>query len=288
MYEDIIYTAKQKRILSFLADDCCRGRSTGSLENEMVAFYIQRKFKKYGLQEFESDSFFHPFMAKTLRAKNIIGYIPALVKSDEYVIISAHYDNIGALNGFVYNGADANASGVTALLNIADMFGSMYKAKMGPDKNIIFCAFDAKEISMAGSINFVKNLKLDKKKIICEINIDQLGSTLEPIHKGIDDYIVILGEKSLKKRDRGKIHVCNNFYNLGLDIDYTFYSSKNFTKLVYKLSDQSSFINEGIPSLLFTSGFTKHTNKTTDDINLINFEILKKRTLLIFYFVTML
>lgn len=288
MFEQIIYTQKQERILSYIAHDCARGRATGSLAHQMVAKYIKDHFEQYGLAPFEGH-YWHSFMCdSTTKGHNIVGYIPSVIPSDEYVIISAHYDHIGALNGFVYNGADDNASGVTALLNLAEIFGTMRKAKMGPDKNVIFVAFDAKEKSMSGSRHFVKNLSIPKRSIICNINFDQVGSTLEPVHKGVEDYLIVLGESTLKKEDRGKLGICNRFYNINLDIDYTFYSSEAFTTLYYKLSDQVAFEEAGIPALLFTSGFHKHTYKISDDIDLISFSTLKKRTILAFYFIMML
>lgn len=288
MFEQIIYRQKQERILSYLADDCARGRATGTLAHQMVGKYIKDHFEQYGLLPFEGH-FWHSFRCdSTTKGRNIVGYIPSIVPSDQYVVISAHYDHIGALNGFVYNGADDNASGVTALLNLAEIFATMYKAKMGPNKNIIFAAFDAKEISMSGSRHFVKNLTIPKENIICNINFDQVGSTLEPVHEGVMDYLIVLGESSLRKADRGKLGICNRFYNIDLDIDYTFYSSEAFTTLYYKLSDQVAFQEVGIPALLFTSGFHSHTYKITDDIDIISFPTLKKRTILAFYFVMML
>ena len=288
MFEQMIFPQKQARILSYLADDCARGRSVGTLAHQNIGKYIRDHFEQYGLKPFQGHYYQH-FMCDSVKVgRNVVGFIPSIIPSDKYVIISAHYDHIGALNGFVYNGADDNASGVTALLNLAEMFGSMYKAKMGPDKNIIFVAFDAKEMSMAGSRHFVKNLNISKEKIVCNINMDQIGSTLEPVHEGISDYLIILGENTLAKEHRGKLGICNRFYNINLDIDYTFYSSKAFTELYYKLSDQVAFEEAGIPALLLTSGFHKHTYKITDDLNIISYPVLKKRSVLVFYFVMML
>lgn len=287
MFEQIIYPKKQSQILSYLSNDCARGRSTGTLAGQMVGNYIKELFIQYGLSPYNGH-YYQPFLCDSIRARNVVGYIPSIIPSEEYVIISAHYDHIGTINGFVYNGADDNASGVTALLNLAEIFGTMRKAKMGPDKNIIFVAFDAKELSMSGSRHFVKELSIPKKQISAAINMDQIGSVLEPVHKGVSDYLVILGEKTLAQRNRGKLGICNTFYNLNLDIDYTFYGSKNFTELYYDLSDQVAFKEAGIPAILLTSGFNKHTYKISDDEEIISYPVLKKRTMLVFYFIMML
>lgn len=293
MYEQIIYRAKQERILTWLAHDMNEGRATGTRSAASVARYIERHFEKYGLKPLFGNSFYQPFLADSISGavgRNVAGIVPSAVPSDKYVIITAHYDHLGILAGSVYNGADDNASGVTVLLNLADMFGTMSKTRTGPDKNIVFVALDAKELNMAGSRYFVQSLKDKdwKDNIICAMNIDQIGTVLEPVHEADTSFVIVLGEQTLRPEDRGKIKMCNNFYNIGLDIDYTFYGSENFTDLFYKLSDQASFHDAGIPALLLTSGFHRHTYKTTDDPDIISWEVMKKRALLIFYLTMML
>lgn len=321
MYEQIIYQAKQERIMTWLADDMNEGRATGTTSAQRVAWYISEMFRQYGLEPLFGDSFYHPFIADSVsgtRGRNVAGIIRSAVPSDEYVIISAHYDHLGILNGNIYNGADNNASGVTVLLNLADMFGTMKKTRTGPDKNIIFAALDAKELNMAGSKAFVETLlkkesgrgrstkrhdeetsmpstlnptqfpEIPKEQIICAINIDQIGTTIEPVHETDTSFVIVLGENTLRKGDRGIIDMCNRYYNIGLDIDHTFYGSENFTELFYQLSDQTVFHNAGIPALIFTSGFHRHTYKTTDDPDIISYPVMKKRAILIFYTVMML
>ena len=216
--------------------------------------------------------------------------MPSAVPSDEYVLITAHYDHLGVLDGNIYNGADDNASGVTVLLNLADMFGTMRKTRTGPDKNIIFAALDAKELNMAGSKALVGRLQEREMtdSIICAINIDQIGTVIEPVHEADTSFVIVLGEQTLRRQDRGLIDMCNRYYHLGLDIDHTFYGSENFTRLFYQLSDQIVFHEAGIPALVFTSGFHRHTYKTSDDPDIISYPVMKKRTLLIFYLTMML
>ena len=291
MYEQIIYQAKQERLMTWLAHDMNHGRATGTRDAARVARYIETHFRQYGLEPFCAGSFYQPFLADSASGtvgRNVIGFVPSAVPSDEYVLITAHYDHLGVLNGNIYNGADDNASGVTVLLNLADMFGTMKKTKTGPDKNIIFAALDAKELNMAGSKHFINHLSIGKDSIICAINIDQIGSVLEPVHEADTNFVIVLGEQTLRRQDRGFIDLCNLYYNIGLDIDHTFYGSENFTELFYQLSDQIVFHRAGIPSLVFTSGFHRHTYKTTDDPDIISYPVMKKRTLLIFYLTMML
>ena len=348
MYEQIVYKAKQQRILTWLADDMNKGRASGTRDCQRAAWYIADRFRTYGLVPLFGDSFFQPFPVLTdencvrtetedsdttdfkehtaaTAGRNVVGVIRAAVPSDEYVLITAHYDHLGVLDGNIYNGADDNASGVTVLLNLADMFGTMKKTKTGPDKNIIFAALDAKELNMAGSKALVHKLLseeestayttsyttdptaataadwadsansleedfpgIPKDRIICAINIDQIGTVLEPVHEADTNFVIVLGENTLHKKHRGLIDMCNRYYNIGLDIDHTFYGSEKFTDLFYRLSDQIVFHEAGIPSLIFTSGFHRHTYKTTDDPDIISYPVMKKRTLLIFYLTLML
>ena len=293
MYEQIVYQAKQERLMTWLAHDMNHGRATGTRDAARVARYIETHFRQYGLEPFCEGSFYQPLLADSASGtvgRNVIGFVPSAVPSDEYVLITAHYDHLGVLDGNIYNGADDNASGVTVLLNLADMFGTMKKTRTGPDKNIIFAALDAKELNMAGSKALVGRLQEREMtdSIICAINIDQIGTVIEPVHKADTNFVIVLGEKTLRRQDLGLIDMCNRYYNIGLDIDHTFYGSENFTRLFYQLSDQIVFHEAGIPALVFTSGFHRHTYKTTDDPDIISYPVMKKRTLLIFYLTMML
>ena len=293
----MIYPAKQERLLSYLADDCSRGRSVGTLAHQNIGKYIREHFEQYGLQPFQGHYYQHFKCDSTKVGRNIVGYIPSIIPSDEYIIISAHYDHIGALNGFVYNGADDNASGVTALMNLAEMFGSMHKAKMGPDKNIIFVAFDAKEMSMAGSQAMWDLIKrgqlkdplsgktITKDKIAFMVNIDQIGSTLEPINKDRKDFIIMLGGNSFRHSYDNLLVNVNEMYDINLDLGFTYYGSENFTKMFYRLSDQRIFVDNKIPAILFTSGITMNTNKTKDRIETLDMNVLQKRIYLMYHWV---
>ena len=188
MYEQIVYQAKQERLMTWLAHDMNHGRATGTRDAARVARYIETHFRQYGLEPFCEGSFYQPLLADSASGtvgRNVIGFVPSAVPSDEYVLITAHYDHLGVLDGNIYNGADDNASGVTVLLNLADMFGTMKKTRTGPDKNIIFAALDAKELNMAGSKALVGRLQEREMtdSIICAINIDQIGTVLEPVHE---------------------------------------------------------------------------------------------------------
>lgn len=286
-YEQLIYPEKQRAILSYIADDATTGRASGTEGKMKVEQFIIDHFKEYGLKPYNwayTQSFLYN---DSIAVRNVVGIIPSNYKNDEYIIISAHYDHIGEIKGRVYNGADDNASGVTALINLAEMFGYMKSAGKGPRKNLIFVAFDGKELSMSGSEYFVKHLNIPKGKIICNINIDMIGTNLVP-PRGDKEYIIVLGEDRLPQKYRGILANLCRRPQYRMDLDLTFYGSRDFTKMFYSLGDQNSFTKAGIPALLFTSAFHQYTYKTTDDPEIIDYPLLRKRTYLIFNFVNKL
>ena len=272
---DIIYRAKLERIITYLSDSSMQGRATGSKGIMEAGRYITGEFKKYGLLP-AGETYTDGFMAGT--DVMLRGMGNGVIN----IIVTAHYDHIGILDGKTFPGADDNASGIAALLNIAEIFSAMDKAGKGPGKNIVFAALDAKELNMAGSTHFIKNSGIPADKIICNINIDQIGSVLAPPHAD-SNYVMVLGCESFRKTDLKKVlSRLNNKYGTYLDIDHSFYGSRTFYKIFYRLSDQDNFTKAGIPAILFTSGIHERTYKTSDTPDIISYPILKRRTELIF------
>ncbi len=282
-YEHYANPAIQKEHITFLTTGETNGRAAGSRGAYVAKEYIEQKFHEYGVEP-RGLQYSQPFIEKNITCYNVIGEVSAVPHSNEYVIIGAHYDHLGEINGKVYPGADDNASGVTALLELGRMFAQMKKDGKHISKNVLFVAFDAKEQSMAGSRNFVKSTRIHPKNISCMINIDQIGTTLAPPHKD-PNYLLILGRDSLANWAAKSIDLCNKTAHLNLDIDYTFYNSRNFYNLFYRMSDHNSFVKNGIPTLFFTSGITNHTYKETDTEDKINYPVLTNRVKLIFHFV---
>lgn len=185
--------SKQDQALTdvrILAADEMNGRKTGSQGNADARAYIIERYNKLGLKPL-SDNFVHEFEAKigsrfikdapkeNLKAYNIIGTIPG--KSDQTILVSAHYDHIGVHEGNIYNGADDNASGVAGMLAIAEHF-----KENPPQHTFIFTAFDAEEFGLQGARNFVSQPEFADLNIVLNINLDMIGFNT-------DDTIYIAG-----------------------------------------------------------------------------------------------
>ena len=119
--------------LSILSDDSMEGRKIGTQGIEKAAQYIESEFTRIGLSRFQSlKSYRQGFMHKEIPLANLIGVLKGKSKADEYVIISAHYDHLGLSSNknepegdLVFNGANDNASGVSAILALAEHYKAL-------------------------------------------------------------------------------------------------------------------------------------------------------------------
>ena len=283
--------------IGHLCDSLCEGRGSGQRGGGLAALWLQREFKRIGLMRM-SGGYAHAVPLKDGKyGRNIIGMLPGskATTRDRYVIVGAHYDHLGTLNGKMYPGADANASGTAALLSLAEMLSEYKAGGRTHDSNVIFVAFDAKEHDMAGSKalwRMIENGQLrdpqsgktiGKDQIALMVNIDQVGCTMSPLASGRKDYMIMLGTESLKPIKRDMLRICNRMFAIDMEIDLTYYGSRNFTRMFYRLSDQRIFVDNGIPAVLFTSGITMNTNKPRDNAQTIDMEILRKRIFLIYH-----
>ena len=299
---NLITREKLEREVSFLADSICQGRATGTRGSVEAAFWISEKFKASGLLMF-GEGWGHSLITENgTTGHNIMGFLPGSSKThpDRYIIVGAHYDHLGTEGTRLYPGADANASGVVAMTSLADMLATTRSIGRSYGSNIIFVAFDAKEMDMAGSKKLwesiangeltdpVSKKKITKDKIAFMVNIDQIGSTLAPLNDGREDYLIMLDGKSGRSSYRDMLNSCNSMYEIGLDLGFSYYGSENFTKLFYRLSDQRVFVDNRIPAVMFTSGITMNNNKTWDKASTLNMEILHKRINLIYHWTIMM
>ena len=296
---DLITNERLASIIGFLTDSLCQGRATGTIGNIDAAFWIQRQFEKAGLLRFGDSYGKKIWISKELTGHNVVGMILGSHKTpcDRYIVVGAHFDHLGTLDGKMYPGADSNASGVAAMISLAEMISLMREAGRSYDCNIIFVAFDAKEHSMAGSKAFwrliqngslkdpVSGKKITPEKIAFMANIDQVGGTLSPIHSNRKDFLIMLGNDSLPETKRDMLRFCNRCYGLNMDIGLSYYGSDNFTKLFYRLSDQHVFAENDIPAVFFTSGITMNNNKTFDTVGTLDIDILRKRIYLIYHWI---
>ena len=162
------------RIETELASDKMEGRATFSPGIELASAFIEEEFKKINLTYFDGlTNYRQEFDVKGKAANNVIGILPGKSKPDEYVIFSAHYDHLGMANDGtdkIYNGANDDASGTTAVITLAKYFKDLGQN----ERTIIFVAFTGEEIGGFGSKFF--SAKMDPNKVVAMFNIEMIGT----------------------------------------------------------------------------------------------------------------
>ena len=247
----------------FLSDSLNRGRGYGARETLGIGFYIYKSFKDSGLWTRVQN-----FSAAGATGRNVIGFTPGFY--DDYIVLATHYDGLGEKEGGYYPCADSNASGVAALLAAARELGPV-RSRTG----IIFVAFDGFNADMAGSKAFLKEFG-SQYKIRTMVNLDILGSSASPVRKDRPDYLIALGGSEYRW-DLGRLNRSTD-----LHLVYDYYGSSRFTSLFYNsMSDQKWFLEKRIPCVMFTSGITMDTNRTTDTADKLDYPVFARRVRLI-------
>lgn len=192
-------------IVEFLADDELQGREAGMHGSRVAARYIVSCLKEAGIRPLDKNGYYQPFEAyakerqqrgrwqvhpdsvavlkqgthRSLKMDNVLAYIPGK-RSDEYVIVGAHFDHLGVdetlADDKIYNGTDDNASGVSAVLQIARAFALSGEK---PLRNVIFAFWDGEEKGLLGSKHFVQHCPF-LKQIKGYLNFDMIGRNNKP------------------------------------------------------------------------------------------------------------
>lgn len=190
--------------INFLASDELQGREAGFHGSRVTSEYIVSLLQWMGVSPL-ADSYFQPFDAyrkerqkkgrlevhpdsiaklkqevhQKLTMRNVLGMIPGK-NTKEYVIVGAHFDHLGidpVLDGDqIYNGADDNASGVSAVLQIARAF---LASGQQPERNVIFAFWDGEEKGLLGSKYFVQTCPF-LSQIKGYPNFDMIGRNNKP------------------------------------------------------------------------------------------------------------
>lgn len=294
-------SSRLKAHVDFLCDSLRQGRRLGSKGHSDASFYIAGVLESFGCKPLDG-CWGQSFSVKDNphTGHNIVGMFSPGGNEDSrrYIIVAAHYDALGTIKGVLYPGADANASGVAAMLETARAVEAHSRLFGGYSSKIIFAAFDAYTDGRAGSAHFVEMLKhgmlrdpfsgrtIEMEDIAMMIDLDQMGSTLSPVRKDQPNFIIAIGENQLETNlMRTTLNRCNIHYNTGLEIYRNYYGSERFTEVFYKLGDRGHFIAENIPTVYFTSGITDTTNKSSDTSESLDYGILEARATLIFRFI---
>ncbi len=213
-------------------------------------------------------------------AENVLGYLEGSDLKDELVIITAHYDHLGKHNGLVYNGADDDGSGTVAVIELAEAFAKAKKDGHGPRRSMLFMAVSGEEKGLLGSSWYAENPVFPLANTICDLNIDMIGRVDEE-HLKDSNYVYVIGSEMLSSELRGIMETANNSFTQ-IKLDYRF-DAPDDPNFFYYRSDHYNFARKNIPVAFFFNGVHDDYHQETDEISKIAFNLMERRTRLVFY-----
>lgn len=275
--------------IGFLAADELMGRDAGSREGRVAANYIVSQLQQMGVAPLLSEGYFQPFEAYSVERqqkgrweihpdslvrlagvthrkramRNVLGVIPGR-RADDYVVIGAHYDHLGVdplLDGdYIYNGADDNASGVSAVLQLARAFVA---SGSRPERTVIFAFWDGEEIGLLGSRYFVQNLEAGKK-LCAYLNYDMIGRNKYPDRPWHVVYFYTESHPAFGEWLRADIKK----YGLRLEPEY-----HPWDKPIAG-SDNASFARHDVPIIWYHTDGHPDYHQPSDHVDRLNWEKL--------------
>jgi hypothetical protein len=232
-----------------------------------------------------SDATFKAVKNRTvISTENVLGYLEGTDKKDEVLVISAHYDHVGmdpTLNGDqIFNGADDDGSGTSAVLEMAEAFSEAAKAGYRPRRSMLFMTVTAEEKGLLGSEYYTNNPIFPLENTVVDLNIDMIGR-LDKAHENNPKYVYVIGSDKLSS-ELHKINEEANSKYTQLDLDYTFNDENDPNRFYYR-SDHYNFAKNGIPVAFFFNGVHEDYHQPGDEVEKILFDKMENITRLVFY-----
>lgn len=281
---------RAKAYVGFLACDALQGREAGKCDARIAAEYIKSALQAMGIKPLFDGNYFQSFSAysrerqkkarfsvhpdsiskyaaekahRKIELNNVLGYIEGK-KANEYVVIGAHFDHLGideTLDGDkIYNGADDNASGVSAVLQIAQAF---IVAGEQPERTIIFAFWDGEELGLLGSEYFMANCNFTST-IKGYLNFDMIGRNKDESQPQHVVYFYTESHPAFGEWLKNDIKK----YDLNLTPDY-----RPWDKPIGG-SDNSSFAKRDIPVIWYHTDGHPDYHQPTDHADRINWSKL--------------
>jgi hypothetical protein len=189
-------------------------------------------------------------------APNVVGMVPGSdpLLRDTYVVLTAHFDHVGvgrpdATGDSIYNGADDNASGTAALLEIAEAFAALPER---PARSVLFLAVSGEEKGLLGSQYFARNPTIPAEGIIANINMDMIS-------RNAPDTLIAIGQE-YTTFEQLLDEVLADHPEIGLTVIRDPYPQEG----LFFRSDQLSFIQLGVPALFLFTGLHEDYHRPSD------------------------
>lgn len=219
---------------------------------------------------------------KNFTSENVYAVIegtdPAL--KDEVVVVTAHYDHVGAKDGEVYNGADDDGSGTVTVLEIAQAFQKAKDEGNGTKRSVLVMTVSGEEKGLLGSEWFVTHPTFPLENAVANLNVDMIGRVDEQ-HADDENYIYLIGSDKLSTELHAISENMNSTY-VNLSLDYTYNHPDDPNRFYYR-SDHYNFAKNNIPVIFYFSGVHEDYHQPTDTPDKIMYDKTAKIGKLIFH-----
>ena len=276
-------TVPIRRDVEHLASAALEGRGTGTAGNDSAAAYIARRFESLHLAALSNGcpspagvlerrcerKFLQPFVARSAAAahaglpselptQNVVALVRGsdAALAGEYIVVGAHFDHLGrsaasALDPdsaeAIRNGADDNASGTAAVMELARLL-----SRRAPRRSVVFVTFSGEELGLLGSQRFVERPPVPIDRVVAMLNFDMVGRLR-------NDRLIVYGVETATEM---RALVDSAAAGTGLDVRGV---GDGFGP-----SDHSSFYARGIPVLHFFTDLHEDYHRATDDADKVS------------------
>ncbi len=263
--------AEQIEIVADIADDVFQGRDNNTAESTAVQILLidELKLISNGLNGagVGDDAYKQAFSTSTT-GTNLLGVIPGTDLADEYVIVGAHYDHLGAFGPDIFNGATDNAAGVAAVLAI----GAAIQALPNPPRrSVILALWDAEEDGLVGSLAYTNSPLVPLLDTVAYVNFDILGANVLPSLRNTSFSIAAeSGGSSLQGLVQSAV------------AQETLDTRPLTEPFGQSRSDYKNFLNVSIPTVFFSDATGGCYHTPGDDINVVDLGKLREQSRIAF------
>ena len=286
IYSKTITSKELKEHLYLFASDEFNGRKAGSPGQKKGVNFLKDYYSSKKIPSPYPDSSYFQTIPKTYLGEgfndteNVLAFIKGKEKPNEVIVVSAHHDHEGVdKDGNIYNGADDDGSGTVALLEMAEAFKEAENNGHGPKRSILFLHLTAEEVGLQGSKYYTENPAFPLENTVANLNIDMIGR-VDRYHENNPEYVYLIGADRLSTELHYISEAVNNEF-IKLNLNYK-YNEENEHNRYYYRSDHYNFAKHNIPVIFYFNGEHEDYHQVTDTADKIEYDILEKRTKLVF------
>ena len=274
----------KNHVLKFSSEEF-KGRKTGEVGHHKATDYLKNYYINQDIASPLGKNNYYQQIPKSYfsnnlnSSQNVLAFIEGSTYPNEILIISAHSDHLGIENEDIYYGADDNGSGTSAVLEMAQAFKAAKNEGHGPKRSILFLHVTGEEEGLIGSRYYTDHPIFPIENTIANLNIDMIGR-IDDAHLNNPNYIYVIGADRLST-ELHYISEASNDHFTKLELDYKLNSENDVNRYYYR-SDHYNFAEKGIPVIFYFSGEHEDYHKPSDTADKINYNLLQRRTQLIF------